>query len=68
MDMKNKKINEKKNSEKRTKRITVEVPKVWVDMIDDVCNKSFAPRRTWVTNAIYKNLVSEGLLPKEDKD
>ena len=64
--MKNTRIEEEANM-KKTKRVTVEVPRGWVDLIDNACNKSFAPRRTWVVNAIHKNLVSEGLLPVEDK-
>ena len=59
--MKNIKIEEEVNT-KKTKRITVEVPVAWVDLIDNACNKSFAPRRTWVVNAIHKSLISEGLL------
>jgi metal-responsive CopG/Arc/MetJ family transcriptional regulator len=55
-------------NQEKTQRITVEVPKQWVDIIDSVCAKSFAPRRTWVMDAIYKKLVSEKLIDIENNE
>ena len=62
------KSNKRLTNQETTQRITVEVPKKWVDIIDSVCTKSFAPRRTWVMDAIYKKLVSEELITIENNE
>lgn len=51
---------------KDTQRVVVDIPKKWVNVIDDTCEKSFSPRRTWVVDAIHKKLKETGLLKNKD--
>jgi len=53
---------------KDTQRVVIEVPKQWVKVIDLVCEQSFAPRRTWLVDAIHKKLKETGLLVKKDSN
>ena len=47
---------------KDTQRVVVDIPKQWVEIIDGLCAKSIAPRRTWITTAIHKELKKTGIL------
>ena len=43
-------------------KVSADVPKEWLAIVDKFCKKSFIPRRKWIIDAMYEKLERDGLL------
>lgn len=46
-------------------KITADIPKIWITLIDKFCKKSFISRRKWIIDAMHEKLKRDGLLKEE---
>ena len=49
-----------------SKRVTVDLPKDLIDIVDKCCRESLATRRKWFYDALIEKLKKDGKLDKKE--
>ncbi len=58
----------KKEKSVSSRRVTMDLPTEYIDIIDDFCTNNLLTRRKWFFDAMRAKLIDDGLLNEQKKE